>query len=69
MDGVNKNLTHIPKKQERKTMAEPMSIAVLTTSIVTLISVVFDKMRASKCRHILCCGCCEIDRDVDPPST
>ena len=46
-------------------MTEPISIGILTTSVVTLISVVFDKMRSSRCRHIVCCGCCEIDRDIE----
>ena len=50
-------------------MAEPISVGISMTSVVTLISVVFDKMRASKCRHIICCGMCECDRDIETEKT
>lgn len=46
-------------------MSEPISIVTLIAACGSLITIIFDKMRSSRCRHIVCCGCCEIDRDVE----
>lgn len=41
---------------------EPISIATFLASMGTLIAMVFDKMRNSRCTRIMCC-CCEIERE------
>lgn len=44
-----------------------MDVMLLTTavaSVSTLIAILFDKFKHSRCTKIVCCGCCEIDRDV-----
>ena len=43
---------------------EIMLLTAMLASVSSLIAIVFDKMKHSRCTHILCCGCCEIERDV-----
>ena len=50
-------------------MAEPISISTAIGACGSLVAIIFDKMRASRCRHIVCCGCCEIDRDIETEKT
>ena len=45
-------------------MPEPVTIVRAISAIGSLIAISFDKMKASRCTKIICCGCCEIDRDV-----
>ena len=43
-----------------------MDVMLLTTAVAsvgTLIAILFDKFKHSRCTKIVCC-CCEIDRDV-----
>lgn len=47
-------------------MVEPVSIVTVIAACGSLLAILFDKIRSSRCRHIiLCCGACECDRDVE----
>ena len=50
-------------------MPEPVTIITAIAACGSLIAIIFDKMKSSRCTRIICCGCCEIDRDVDPTPT
>ena len=43
---------------------EIMLLTAMLASVSSLIAIIFDKMQHSRCTHILCCGCCEIERNV-----
>ncbi len=45
-------------------MVEPVSIAALLTGVASLLSILMDKIRASRCTKISCC-CCELTRNLD----
>lgn len=45
---------------------EPVSIVTVIAACGSLLAILFDKIRSSRCRHIiLCCGACECDRDLE----
>tara|TARA_A100000171_G_scaffold17367_1_gene15835 strand:- start:582 stop:740 length:159 start_codon:yes stop_codon:yes gene_type:complete len=44
-------------------MGEPVSITILIASVGSLIAILCDKMKNSRCSRIICC-CCELDREV-----
>jgi hypothetical protein len=46
-------------------MVEALSVATAIGAIGGLIAIVFDKMRHSRCTKVICCGCCEIDREIE----
>lgn len=46
-------------------MSEPVSITVIIASIGSLIAILCDKIKNSRCNRIVC-PCCEIDRVVIP---
>lgn len=46
-----------------KNMAEVISTVAIVTALGSLLALVIEKMRMSRCTHIRCC-CCELDRDV-----
>ena len=50
-------------------MAEPITILTAIGACGSLIAIIFDKMRASRCKHIMCCGMCECDRDIETEKT
>ena len=45
-------------------MPEPVASITAIAACGSLIAIVLDKMKSSRCTRIICCGCCEIDRDV-----
>ena len=43
---------------------DPVTVTACIASVGTLFTIIFDKMRNSRCTHIACCGCIDIERDV-----
>ena len=44
-------------------MAEVVSTVAIVTALGSLLALVIEKIRMSRCTHIRCC-CCELERDV-----
>ena len=43
---------------------EIMLLTAMLASVSSLIAIVFDQMKHSRCSKNLCCGCIDVQRDV-----